>query len=180
MTYQDYERIISMFPTVVGATPLREFRQNVRHLESEIEARIVGVNPDFIRLTGQHIEGGRFLTDTDGFYASNVAVLGADAARKLFPFGDPIGQSIRIGEKNYYRIVGVTSYKAPSAGVGISLAAQNFNRDVYIPLTTDRGTVRRAPDQRKTGEFHRREDRAVADHRHGGCHGERQADLPGD
>ena len=34
VTYQDFERIISTFPTVVGATPLREFRQNVRHLES--------------------------------------------------------------------------------------------------------------------------------------------------
>jgi putative ABC transport system permease protein len=128
VTYKDFERIIGTFPTVVGATPLREFRQNVRHLEWEIEARIVGVNPDFIKLTAQQIEHGRFLSDTDVYYAANVAVLGAETAEKLFPFGDPIGQSIRIGEKHYYRIVGVTSYKAPSAGTGSSLAAQDFNR----------------------------------------------------
>ncbi|MFI5461602.1 MAG: ABC transporter permease [Isosphaerales bacterium] len=153
VTYQDFERIISTFPTVVGATPLREFRQNVRHLESEIEARIVGVNPDFIKLTGQQIENGRFLTDTDVFYASNVAVLGAEAAEKLFPLGDPIGQSVRIGERHYYRIVGVTSYKAPSAGTGSSLAAQDFNKDLYIPLTTDRARFGEVLTNEKQGNF---------------------------
>jgi putative ABC transport system permease protein len=153
VTYKDFERIVGTFPTVVGATPLREFRQNVRHLEWEIEARIVGVNPDFIKLTAQQVEHGRFLSDTDLYYAANVTVLGAETAEKLFPFGDPIGQSIRIGEKHYYRIVGVTSYKAPSAGTGSSLAAQDFNKDVYIPLTTDRARFGEVLTNEKQGNF---------------------------
>ena len=62
------------------------------------------------------MDEGRFLTDADLFYCANVAVLGAEAAEKLFPYGDPVGKSIRIGEDHYFRIVGVTSYKAPSAG----------------------------------------------------------------
>ena len=78
------------------------------------------------------------MTDADLFYRANVAVLGSESAEKLFPYGDPVGKSIRIGEDHYFRIIGVTSYKAPSAGTGSSLAAQDFNRDVYIPLTTDR------------------------------------------
>ncbi len=153
VTYQDFQRIVSTIPTVVGATPLREYRKKVRHLELEIEARIVGVNPDFVKMTGQQIETGRFLYDSDLFYSANVAVIGAEAAEKLFPYGDPVGKSIRIGEDYYFQIVGVTSYKAPSAGTGSSLAAQNFNRDVYIPLTTDRIRFGEIIENEKQGSF---------------------------
>jgi len=153
VTYQDYQRIVSTFPTVVGATPLREYRKKVRHLEQEIEARIVGVNPDFIKLTGQRMEDGRFLTDTDLFYIANVAVLGAETAEKLFPYGDPVGKTVRIGEDHYFQVVGVTSYKAPSAGTGSSLAAQEFNKDVYIPLTADRARFGEVIENQKQGSF---------------------------
>jgi putative ABC transport system permease protein len=153
VTYQDFQRIRSTIPTVVGATPLREYRKKIRHLELEIEARIVGVNPDFVRMTGQQMETGRFLYDSDLYYSANVAVIGAEAAEKLFPYGDPVGKSIRIGEDYYFQIVGVTSYKAPSAGTGSSLAAQNFNRDVYIPLTTDRIRFGEIIENEKQGSF---------------------------
>ena len=85
MTYNDFERIMATIPTVVGATPLREFGKNVRHLEQEIEGRIVGVNPDFLKLTGQQLEAGRFLTDADLFYSANVAVLGFRGRREALP-----------------------------------------------------------------------------------------------
>jgi putative ABC transport system permease protein len=153
ITYKDFERIRGTLPTVVGATPLREFRRSVRHLESEIESRIAGVNPDFLKLTNQRIAQGRFFTDTDLYYGANVAVIGDEAAEKLFPFGNPIGQSIRIGEDHFYRIVGVTAHKAASAGTGSSLAAQDFNRDVYIPLTTDRARFGEVLTNEKPGSF---------------------------
>jgi putative ABC transport system permease protein len=153
VTYKDFDRIVGTLPTVVGATPIREFRQNVRHLEFEIESRIVGVNPDFLKMTGQKLAEGRFVTDTDLYYCSNVAVLGAQAAEKLFPYGDPVEQSIRIGENHFYRVVGVTAQKAPSAGAGSSLAAQDFNKDVYIPLTTDRARFGDVLTNEKQGSY---------------------------
>jgi putative ABC transport system permease protein len=138
VTYKDYDRIMAAIPTVTGANPLREFVKKVRRLDREIEGRIVGVNPDFLKMTGQQTEEGRFLTDADVFYRANVAVLGFEAAEKLFPYGDPVGKTVRVAEDHYFLIVGVTSYKAPSSGTGGSLAAQDFNRDIYIPLTTNR------------------------------------------
>ena len=138
LTNLDFERIIKNGPTVVNATPMREFRKNVRHHEFEMEGRIVGANPDCLAVTGQSIAEGRFLTDRDIEQASNIAILGSEIASKLFPFGGPVGQSIRIGENHYYMIVGVTKYKAPSGGTGSSLSAQDLNKDVYIPLSTDR------------------------------------------
>ena len=67
-----------------------------------------------------------------------VVVLGAEAAETLFPIHDPIGQTIQLGERHNYKVVGVTERRAPSAGFGGSLTAQDYNRDAYIPFATDR------------------------------------------
>ncbi len=138
LTHMDFERIVETIPSVVGAMPMREFRQKVRHLDQEIDGRIVGANADYARLSALRLTKGRFLQDADLERFANVCVLGAEVADKLFPFGDPLNQSIRIGEKHYYRVIGVTALRASSAGTGSSLAAQDFNKDVYIPITTDR------------------------------------------
>jgi putative ABC transport system permease protein len=152
VTYADYRRIMTI-PSVVSVTPVREFAQKVRRLDREIEGRIVGVDADFLKMTGQHTEDGRFLTDADLFTRANVAVLGSQAAEKLFAYGDPVGKTVRVGEDHYFRVVGVTSFKAPSSGTGSSLAAQDFNRDIYIPLTTNRARFGDVIESEKQGSF---------------------------
>jgi putative ABC transport system permease protein len=67
----------------------------------------------------------------------NYAVLGNETATTLFPYEDPIGQSVKIGN-DYYTVVGVTRARAASAAIGGSLSGQEYNKDVYIPLTTCR------------------------------------------
>src|SRR3954452_12209995 len=71
LTYKDFDRIVGTLPTVTGATPLREFRQSLRHFDQEIEGRVVGVNPDFLRLTNQKLDLGRFIGDADLYYYAN-------------------------------------------------------------------------------------------------------------
>ncbi len=153
LTYKDFDRIVETIPTVKGATPIREFRQNLRHFDHEIEGHVVSVNPDFLRLTNQHIAQGRFISDADLFYVANVVVIGFEVSELLFPYGDPIDKTIRIGENHFYRIIGVTEKKAASAGTGSSLAAQDFNKDVYIPLTTDRARFGEVLSTEKQGSY---------------------------
>ncbi|MGC8639752.1 MAG: ABC transporter permease [Isosphaeraceae bacterium] len=153
LTYDDFNRIIDTYPTVTGATPVREFTQSIRHLEHEIEGRVVAVNPDFLKLTKQKIDEGRFFSDADLYYLANVVVIGSEVSEKLFPYGDPIGRTIRIGPNHFYRIIGVAAPKASSAGSGSSLAAQDFNKNVYIPLTTDRARFGEMLVDRKQGSF---------------------------
>ncbi|MEO6809446.1 MAG: FtsX-like permease family protein, partial [Isosphaeraceae bacterium] len=50
---------------------------------------------------------------------------------------DPVGDTVKLGS-DYYTVIGVTRERAQSAGIGGSLAAQDFNKDVYIPLNTCR------------------------------------------
>jgi putative ABC transport system permease protein len=137
LTLLDMERIAATIPTVTSVTPLREFRKNIRNLENKLEGRVVSVMPNFLEMNGLHLSHGRFISSLDNERFENVAVLGAELAEKLFPIQDPVGQSVCVDERYFFRVIGVTEKRAPSAGIGSSLAAQDYNRDVYIPFATD-------------------------------------------
>jgi putative ABC transport system permease protein len=137
LTNADMERIATTIPTVVGVTPIREFRKDVRYLDRKLDARVVGVTPGYPEMNGLHMASGRFISKLDGLRLANVVVLASETAKILFPIEDPIGRTVRIGEKHSYKIIGVTESRAPSAGIGSSLGAQDYNRDVYIPFETD-------------------------------------------
>jgi putative ABC transport system permease protein len=137
LTRDDLERIEQTIPSIVSATPLREFHKEVRHLEHKLEARVVGVMPTYWALNGLQPSTGRLLSELDNARLANVCVLGAESAATLFPLEDPIGRTVRIGEQHFYQVVGVTQPRASSAGIGSSFAAQDYNRDVYIPFATD-------------------------------------------
>src|SRR5262245_10170935 len=138
LTSQDLERIRGTIPTVESVTPMREFRKELRHRERKLEGRVVAATPNFLELNGLHMSRGRFLNELDNDDFANVAVLAGDTAEALFPVEDPIGHSVQIGESHFYTVIGVTQKRAPSAGIGSSLAAQDYNRDVYIPYDTDK------------------------------------------
>ena len=138
LTYADLERIEETVPTVVGATPLREFVQEMRYLDRSIDGTVVGATPDYSSMNHVEMMQGRFLSEIDLDTFQNVCVIGHDIAEKLFPYENPVGKSIRIGRQHYYRIVGVAAYKAPSSGAGSSLSGIDYNKHAYVPLSTNR------------------------------------------
>jgi putative ABC transport system permease protein len=70
----------------------------------------------------------------------NVAVLAHKTAAVLVPYQDPIGQTVQIGS-DFFRVVGQTAERTASAAIGGSLAARDYDTDVYIPLATLRGRI---------------------------------------
>ncbi len=138
VTIEDKQRIEETIPSVVSVTPMREFRKDADYLDHKLEARVVAVMPEYFPSNGLRLSKGRLINRRDNEGFENVAVLGAETAEKLFPIDDPIGRSVRLDGTQYYRIIGVTQRRASSAGVGSSLSAQDYNRDVYIPFETDR------------------------------------------
>lgn len=65
-------------------------------------------------------------------------MIGAELAEVLFPYENPLQKTVRVGPNHFYRIVGVTEFRNSTGGAGASLSAEEFNKDVYIPVTTDR------------------------------------------
>jgi putative ABC transport system permease protein len=135
LKYEDYERILETVPTIRKVLPIREIRKGIRRFQYNLDGRVVGTTQDYAEFNMLEVDRGRFLTAADNERYQNYAVLAATTAKTLFPYEDPIGLSVKLGS-DYYTVIGVTKERQSSAGIGNSLAAQDFNKDVYIPLNT--------------------------------------------
>jgi putative ABC transport system permease protein len=89
---------------------------------------ILGATPGFAPIREIEVSNGRLLNEADEAHRSNVCVVGADVANKLFPGADPIGKEIRPGQ-GQYEIVGVAVPK----GTVFGQPQDNF---VLMPLST--------------------------------------------
>ena len=144
LTRADFDRIVSTIPTIVRAVPMREIRQQARFRDRQADIKLLGCTPEYFDINHLKMDRGRFLSDRDVDRRDNVAVIGDDTAKKLFPYEDPIGKTVRIVNPNssdFYTIVGQTASREPSAAIGGSLAGRDYNLDVYIPLSTFRARI---------------------------------------
>jgi putative ABC transport system permease protein len=134
------------FPTIEQAVPIRELRRRFSYRGRTVDGRLVGCTADYDKMTRLEVDRGHFLTDAEGHAQENHCVLAAELAAELFKLDDPLPvndgrqKSIAI-EDDYYVVVGVMKSRAPTAGIGGSLAAQDFASDVYIPIETLRGRI---------------------------------------
>ncbi len=135
LKYSDFDRMVETIPTIRKILPIREIRKQIRRGTYVLEGRVVGSTHEYAEFNLLQIEKGRFLTASDNENYQNYAVLAHETAKTLFPYGNPLNQSVKLGT-DYYTVVGVTAERASSAGIGGNLAAQDFNKDVYIPLNT--------------------------------------------
>jgi putative ABC transport system permease protein len=142
LTYDDYERFLTI-GSVVRRVPMRIFPQEIRYLEKKFTGRVVATLPEYSDVNQIALASGHFLTDDEDHYMENVAVLGSAVADQLFPFGDPLGQTVCIGNprnKFDFKVVGILRERQVTGAAGgtSSQSAEDFNNDVYIPLNTCR------------------------------------------
>jgi putative ABC transport system permease protein len=135
ITRADFERLRQTIPTIERALPIREIRYRFGFGGRLLEGRLVGCTPEYAEVTKLQVNRGRFLGDTELNEKLNHCVLASGTAERLFPFEDPIGRAIHV-EDAYYVVVGVMKPRSPTAGIGGSLAGQDFTYDVYIPIST--------------------------------------------
>lgn len=95
---------------------------------TERAAQIIGTTPDEVGMYDLRVAKGDFFTSDDLGSHAPVAVLGADIARTTFGQEDPLGKTVKIGNRNF-RIVGVMVVLGTKS-------FQNLDTHVYIPVTT--------------------------------------------
>ncbi|MCH8269868.1 MAG: ABC transporter permease [Planctomycetes bacterium] len=94
-----------------------------------------GTTPELRDVANLRVARGRYLSPEDLDRRALVAVIGSEVARILFPFDDPLGDTIRIDEAALI-VVGVLEPVGLSGGAGALLIGRDLNLDVHIPLTT--------------------------------------------
>jgi putative ABC transport system permease protein len=135
LTRDDYIRLLETIPTIEKAIPIRAIPAQFRYRTRGMQGRLVGSTPDYADVARLAVDYGRFISDSDMEEERNYCVLAAETAQRLFPFGEPIGEQVQIDDE-FYDVVGVMKSRAPTAGVGGSFAAEEFNNDIYIPIRT--------------------------------------------
>jgi putative ABC transport system permease protein len=139
LTYQDAARIQSTIPGVVRVLPIRIIRENVLFARNNIPCQVLGTMPIYPEIVGLDIVRGRFLTDMDERSQDNVCVLTAGLAQRLFPYQDPLEQSVKV-DSFYYRVVGLVREKGTAEQRTQSgrVEGEPLDNNLYIPLSTAR------------------------------------------
>lgn len=97
---------------------------------------IAGVAPVAQQVNNYVVSEGSFITDFDYGGIARVAVLGNQVATSLFSAMDPVGQSIRIGGRQF-EVIGVLATR------GVGLGTEDL--EVYVPLSTFYATLSSSP-----------------------------------
>ena len=139
LTYDDGARIQSTIPGVVRMLPVRIIRETVRFARNAMACQIIGTLPTYTEIVGLDIVRGRFLTETDQLNHDNVCVLTVGLAQRLFPYQDPLTESIKINSF-YYRVVGLVQEKnmPEQRTQSGKMEGEPLDHNVYITLSAAR------------------------------------------
>ena len=137
LTSRDLAKFTTFGDAVTRMVPIRVFPSEARYLDRMANTRVIATVPEYTEVNKLEMARGRFFTEDDDFEMKNVCVLGSEAADKLFPFEDPMGQTIAM-KNQFFVIIGLVKERMPTGGTGGSQAAEDYNRDIYIPFRTAR------------------------------------------
>ncbi|MBR4127728.1 MAG: ABC transporter permease [Alphaproteobacteria bacterium] len=90
---------------------------------------ITGTTPDYMETANWEIAKGRGLDEQDIRRGTTNVVIGNEVMTELYPYEDPIGKTIRIGNQPF-NIVGVLKEKGSNTG------GANQDSSVMMPLLT--------------------------------------------
>ena len=138
LKHKDLELLKGALPTIKLAVPIALVVQEAQHEHRRIpNARILGTTDEFLKVKHVEVRRGRFIADVDNYSTSNVAVLAAGSAERLFKFEDPLEKTILLG-RDVYRVIGVLKPQGSGSATPGGIGQQNYNEDIYIPLSCAR------------------------------------------
>jgi len=116
MTPADLEAVKQGIPQVVEVAGTRDIPMTVVLDGKERPVSLVGVTEGFQTIRHLVILRGRFFDSDDMESRSKVCLLTKDLATRVFPYEDPIGKSIRVGELRF-TVIGVFRERVATFGL---------------------------------------------------------------
>jgi putative ABC transport system permease protein len=133
------EARLRTLPNLQYVVPVRNTEQKVVRGDVRASANVIGTTADLFSVMNLSLERGRYFNTVDFDEQQHVCVIGSLAAAQLFPYADPLGQTVQVGTSGMATIVltvvGVlepTGLRADSAG---NIIDRNLDQDVYMPLS---------------------------------------------
>lgn len=157
ITRADYKVIQEHFAEGVDAiVPVKSIGSQILKDNRVQTSQAFGTTPELKSVANLRVDRGRYLTQADLDTQAYVAVIGWEVAKKMFPWEDPLNNTIRIDDKAM-TIVGVLKPVGLSGGAGAALIGRDLNLDVHIPITTAETVFGDTVVRRESGSFNAQE-----------------------
>ena len=115
----------------IAVAPVTNSVQTIKFGERKVENIFLnGSNADYVKTTNFSFDQGRFYSEIESNASRNVAVIGSEISEKLFPRGDALDKTIKIGGTSF-KIVGVLAEQG-----SVVLGPWNPDNQVFIPIGT--------------------------------------------
>jgi putative ABC transport system permease protein len=159
---KDYERLKTL-PQLDSIVPLRDTEQRVTRADIRATAKAIGTTPQAFSVMNLELDRGRYFNAVDFEGNAPVCVLGAMAAQQLFPFTDPLGESIMVGIPGrstvMLHVVGVLAPTGlrPDGSAAGTMIGRNLDQDIYFPLSLAEEVFGDSISTPKPGGFERKQ-----------------------
>ena len=131
ITLADYEEFKSQVKLPIAVAPVINSQQTVKFGEKRVDGVFLnGSNADYVKTTNFTFDQGRFYNEVESNASRQVAVIGSEIATKLFPRGDALDKTIKIGNANF-KVVGILAEQG-----SFILGPFNPDNQVFIPIGT--------------------------------------------
>jgi putative ABC transport system permease protein len=115
ISINDMEAIRRGIPQVVQVAGTHDIAMTVSTSSATRPVSLVGVTQGFQQIRNLIIENGRYFDDGDFLSSSKVCLLTEHLARAAFPYNDPVGQEIHVGDLEF-TVIGVFSERVQTFG----------------------------------------------------------------
>jgi putative ABC transport system permease protein len=130
LKFPDAAAIAAELPEVKQVALLQNaFDIDVKYKDKNVSPAVFGVSANWLDLRGDEVAAGNFISEEDMQFLARVAILGRDVLPVLFPEGDAIGKTIRIGDVPF-QVKGVLASRGAGPGGG------SLDNLILIPVTT--------------------------------------------
>ncbi len=129
-------------PDALRVMPQLGITRDVTYEGNQFSVRILGVTSVYLEIRNRSVTRGRFFTREEYDGQGRVALLGPQAAERIFPDSDPVGERIRI-QGLTFEVIGILN-EVGGAGFG-----PNDDDLIVMPLTT--AQARLTGDRLQTG-----------------------------
>ncbi len=128
---EDYEKFKELARLPIAVAPVINSQQTVKFQDRRVEGVFLnGSSSDYVKTTNFTFDQGRFYSEVESNASRQVAVIGSEIAKELFPRGDALDKTIKIGGANF-KIVGVLAEQG-----SFILGPWNPDNQVFIPIGT--------------------------------------------
>jgi putative ABC transport system permease protein len=130
LKFEDAAAIAAELPEVKQVALLQNaFDIDVKYKDKNVSPAIFGVSANWLDLRGDELAEGNIISEEDIGSLARVAILGSDVWPLLFPEGDALGKTIRIGDVPF-QVKGVLAQRGAGPGGG------SLDNLILIPVTT--------------------------------------------